>query len=279
MDAEQAAANRLVSEAVERGVNYFDVAPSYGNAEEKLGPALEPYRNGVFLACKTGQRSRDGAAQELKNSLETLRTDHFDLYQLHAITDTAKDVDAVFAKGGAMETLIEAKQSGLVRHLGFSAHSVEAACLAMDRFEFDSILFPVNFATYHAGNFGRQIMEKAQSKGVARLALKAMARQKWPEHCAERENHPKCWYQPLTDPHQAGLALRFTLSQPITAALPPGEEAMFRFALDLAARFTPLSAQESEELKMLASTLDPIFQCTKGAAGEAPGFPTNNGGC
>ena len=219
-DSEQAHANSVVAEAVERGVNYFDVAPSYGDAEAKLGPALEPYRKDVFLACKTGQRTREGAAAELKSSLEVLRTEYFDLYQLHALLEVAKDVDAVFAKGGAMETLIEAKESGQIRHLGFSAHSVEAACAAMDRYPFDSILFPVNFATYHAGNFGPQIMEKAMSKGVARLAIKAMARQKWqlPGQEVEQKKFPKIWYQPLTDSREIDLALRFTLSQPITAA-------------------------------------------------------------
>ena len=260
MNAPQDHANRVVAEFVERGVNYFDVAPSYGDAEEKLGPALQPYRNQVFLACKSGQRTAEGVEVELKKSLATLRTNYFDLYQLHAVTDVAQDIDAVFAKGGAMEYLIAAKKSGMVRHLGFSTHSVEAAFAAMDRFAFDSILFPVNFATYYTGNFGPQIMEKAQSMGVARLAIKALARQKWPEQCPERVNYPNCWYQPLTDPHEIDLALRFTLSQPITAALPPGDETLFRRALDLAPRFTPITPAELQELQSIASALDPVFR-------------------
>jgi aryl-alcohol dehydrogenase-like predicted oxidoreductase len=260
MNAQQEHANRIVAEFVERGVNYFDVAPSYGDAEIKLGPALEPYRKNVFLACKSGHRTAKGVEAELKKSLETLRTNYFDLYQLHAITDVAQDVDAVFAKGGAMEYLIEAKKSGVVRHLGFSAHSVEAAFAAMDRFAFDSILLPVNFATYYEGNFGPQMIAKAQSKGVARLALKALARQKWPEQSLEKKRSPKLWYQPLIDPRQIELALRFTLSQPVTAALPPGEEALFRLALDLAPRFTPVTPAELNELELLASTLDPVFR-------------------
>jgi len=96
MDAEQHHANRVVAEAFEKGVNYFDVSPTYGDAELKLGPALEPYRKKVFLACKTGQRRREGAAKELKESLKRLRTDYLDLYQLHSITDVKNDVDAVF---------------------------------------------------------------------------------------------------------------------------------------------------------------------------------------
>jgi len=146
--------------SVERGVNYFDVAPSYGNAQEKLGPALEPYRKNCFLACKTAKRQRAAAEAEFKRSFELLRTDWFDLYQLHSISDVAKDVDAVFVSGGVMDMLIDAKKSGRVRHLGFSAHSIEAAVAALDRYEFDSVLFPVNFATYYEGNFGPQIMPR-----------------------------------------------------------------------------------------------------------------------
>jgi aryl-alcohol dehydrogenase-like predicted oxidoreductase len=258
-DAGQDHANRVVAEFVERGVNYYDVAPSYGDAEDKLGPAIEPYRKSIFLACKTGKRTRDEASAELERSLKKLRTDHFDLYQLHAVTDVAKDIDAVFAKGGAMEALIEAKKSGRVRHLGFSAHSVEAAVAAMDRFDFDSILFPVNFATYYAGHFGPQIMEKAQSKGLARLALKALAREKWTEGHPDKKLYSKCWYQPLTDRHEAELALRFTLNQPVTAALPPGEESLFRLALDLAANIPPLTEVETQELQALAAGLNPVF--------------------
>lgn len=258
--AEQDHANRVVSEAVERGVNYFDVAPGYLDAEIKLGPALEPYRKNVFLACKTGQREAGAARAELERSLERLRTDYFDLYQLHGIIDVEKDVDKVFAKGGAMEVFIQAKKEGKVRHLGFSAHTEAAALAAFDRFDFDSVLLPINFATMFEGKFGQTVIDRAIEKGASRLALKAMARQHWPENDPQRETYRKCWYQPLTDPKQAELALRYTLSQPITAALPPGEEALFRMALDFATRFRPITPDEEEELKKLASGMNVIFR-------------------
>ncbi len=259
-DAEQQHANRVVAEAFEKGVNYFDVAPTYGNAELKLGPALEPYRKKVFLACKTGQRKREGAAAEFKESLKRLRTDYFDLYQLHAITDVKKDVDTVFAKGGAMEVFIEARKQGQVRYLGFSAHSEEAALAAMERFDFDSILFPINFATYYKGNFGPKVIAAAKSKGMARLALKSLARQRWPQDDPSRKEYPKCWYQPLTEREEARLGLHFTLSQPVTAAIPPGEESLFRLAVDLAMNFRPISIQDLEKVKQMAQSLNPIFQ-------------------
>ena len=259
-DAQQQHANRVVAEAIEKGVNYFDVAPTYGNAELKLGPALEPYRKKIFLACKTTQRKREGAAAELKESLKRLRTDYFDLYQLHAITDVEKDVDTVFAKDGAMEVFIEAKKQGQIRYLGFSAHSEEAALAAMERFDFDSILFPINFATFYKGNFGRKVIAAAKSKGVARLALKSLARQRWPKNDPSRKEYPKCWYQPLTEREEARLGLYFTLSQSVTAAIPPGEESLFRMAVDLAMALKPISKDDLEKVKQMAKSLNPVFQ-------------------
>ncbi len=256
---EQQRADRVVAEAVERGLNYFDVAPTYGDSELKLGPALAPYRNRVFLACKTTERRREGAADELKRSLERLKTDHLDLYQLHGLTDVRKDVDAAFSKGGAMKVFIEAKRGGRVRHLGFSAHSVEAALAAMERYEFDSILYPVNFASDYAKSFSRQVIETARKKSLAVLALKAMARQVWPEHDPRRAVYSKCWYEPLTDPREAELGVRYTLSQPVTAVVPPGEEPLFRLAMDVAMRFQPIRPSEAEELKTLTASLKPIF--------------------
>jgi aryl-alcohol dehydrogenase-like predicted oxidoreductase len=256
----QAEADAAVSEAIDRGVNYFDVAPSYGTdqeTEKRLGPALERYRDQAFLACKTGVRTKAGANAELRRSLQHLRTDHVDLYQLHAIT-TQEDIETAFGPDGAMEAFVAARDAGMVRHLGFSAHSVEAALAAMDRFAFDSALFPINFVTYYEGDFGPQIIAKAMEKDVARLALKAMARTNWQENASRP--YPNCWYEPLTDPHLAELALRFTLSEPITAAIPPGDPRLFRLALDLADNFRPLTEAERVELRGYARTLQPIFK-------------------
>ncbi|MCC6682798.1 MAG: aldo/keto reductase [Phycisphaeraceae bacterium] len=261
MDAEQEHANRVVAEAVERGVNYFDVAPSYGDAELKLGPALKPYRKDCFLACKTTERSAEAAKQEFERSLQRLYTDHFDLYQLHAITDVEKDVDAAFAEDGVMPWLIEQKKAGRVRHLGFSAHSVAAALTALDRYEFDSVLLPVNFAAILKGDFGPQVIEKAISQGASVLALKAMARQRWQsKDDRQRSEYPKCWYQPLSERREAEMGLRFTLNLPVTAALPPGDESLWRLALEIATgNLSPLSEDEREQLVVLSRELEPIF--------------------
>lgn len=264
MNSEPAHAARVVAEAVERGVNYFDVAPSYGDSEAKLGPALEPYRKQCFLACKTAQRLRGPAEEEFRGSLERLRTDYFDLYQLHCLADVAKDVDVAFGPGGAMEVLVAEQRAGRIRHLGITAHTEAAALAAMERFHFASVLFPINFCTYLRQGLGALVIAEATKRGTAVLALKALARQKWPKDDPRRKSFPKCWYQPLTERAEAELALRFTLDLPIVAAVTPGEEAMLRLALDLGGASAPsgpapLTAAELQRLRALADTLAPIF--------------------
>jgi aryl-alcohol dehydrogenase-like predicted oxidoreductase len=259
MNAEQPHANQTVAKVVERGVNYFEVAPTYGDAELRLGPALQPYRKNCFLACKTVCRDGLSASKELKQSLENLRTDYLDLYQLHSLTSVTEDVDAAFAKGGAMETLIAARKSGQVRYLGFSAHSEDAALAAMDRFDFDSVLFPINFAAFLAGNFGPAVIKRAEEKRMTVLAIKAMARQRWAKG-SDRGRFEKCWYEPLSDRAEADLALRFTLSQPIATAVSPGEEELFWLAVDLAGDLRSLTETEMQKLRQLAAQMTtPVF--------------------
>jgi len=258
MGMEQPEADRTVAEAVERGVNYFDVAPSYGDgeAESKLGPALEPHRAKVFLACKCERRDAVGARQQLELSLKRLRTDHFDLYQFHAVS-SMKDVEQILAPGGAGELFLKARQEGKVRYLGFSAHNTEAALSLMDQYHFDSVLFPVNYVNYAQGDFGPKILAHAKEKGIARMALKAMAHTTWAT--GETHTYPKCWYHPIEDHDLARRALRFTLSEDITAAIPPGDARLFRIALDAAPGLTPLTVKERNELLASAAGLTPIF--------------------
>ncbi len=259
VDMAQSDVNHIVAEALDRGVNYFDVAPFYGNgeAEQKMGMALSSHRDGVFLACKTLERSASGARAELEQSLRHLRTSHFDLYQFHALSDT-DEVEEIFAPGGAMETFQQAKKQGKIRYIGFSAHSVEAALAMLDRFPFDSILFPVNFICYARGNFGPQVLAKAKELGVARLAIKAMAHGPWRK--SDKREYPNCWYRPIADKNLARQALRFTLSEGVTAALPPGDERLFRMALDLAANLSPLTEAEREQILAGAKGLRPLMK-------------------
>lgn len=257
MNASPGEASALVTLAIDSGINYFDVAPSYGDAEIKLGPALEPYRKNVFLACKTTERTRDKARAELEQSLQHMRTDHFDLYQLHAVT-TIEDVKTIFGPNGAIEAFKEARKEGKIHNIGFSAHSVEAAMALMDGFDFDTILFPVNFATWHAGNFGPQVLARAKEKNMGILALKAMAKGPWPQG-ADKSKYPKCWYEPLSEKDDALMGLRFTLSHPVTAAIPPGEAELFRMALSFAGRLHPLNESEINAIKEKGLKTKPLF--------------------
>jgi aryl-alcohol dehydrogenase-like predicted oxidoreductase len=251
-------AQRWVRRAYEAGVNYFDVAPSYGDAEERLGPALKPIRQNVFLACKTGERRRAGAAAALDRSLKRLRTDHVDLYQLHAMAKL-DEVETVLSDDGALRAFEDAKKAGKIRFIGFSAHSVEAAMALMERYPFDTILFPINYATWTAGHFGPQVLAKAQENAIGILAIKAMAKGRWPAG-ADRSAYPNCWYQPFSDPDEALLALRFTLSHPVTAAVHPADLKCLRMALSLAPKFTPLKAEEAEALKRQAMKVGLLFK-------------------
>lgn len=256
---EQKDADNYVAEAIDTGINYFDVAPSYGNAEEKLGPALVGKRNGIFLACKTEKRTGGEAEAALNRSLKNLKTDYFDLYQLHAMT-TMEDVNTVFGPGGAMDIIVKAQKEGKIRYIGFSAHSEEAALALMDSFSFTSILFPINWAAMLKNSFGEKVIEKASEKGVARLALKAMARTNWPQALPEEQRkYRKCWYQPIDNEALADLALRYTLSQPVTAAIPPGDIGLLRLALKIAGNYTPISEGEVERLRLYDEELRPIF--------------------
>ncbi|MGC9197618.1 MAG: aldo/keto reductase [Acidobacteriaceae bacterium] len=259
MNAEQAVANNTVAQAHDAGINYVDVAPSYGDAQQRLGPALKPYRDSFFLACKTGKRDKAQAAAALDESLQLLETDHIDLYQHHAVT-TMEDVNRIMAPGGAQEAFEAARKAGKVRYLGFSAHSEEAALAMLDHFDFDTVLFPVNFVLASKHNFGPRVIARVHEKGAGMLAIKAMAKSRWPEGMANAEKpNPKEWYQPCSLPEQAALALRWTLSQRITAAIPPGDERYFPLAMYVAQNFQPISPEEEQSLIASAAEATPIF--------------------
>jgi len=251
-----AVAGRLVAEAIERGINYFDVAPMYGDAQARLGPALQPYRKSAFLACKTLERSKAGARAELEESLRLLRTDHFDLYQFHAVHDL-DEIDQITGPDGALETFVAARQAGLVRFIGCSAHSEEAGIALLERFPLDSVLFPINYVCWHQGQFGQRLLAKALQKGAGVLALKSLARRALAD--GEPRAGPEGWYASVETPAEAALALRFTLSRPVTAAIPPGNPERWRWACDAAEGLKPLSDEEEKDLRQRSAGLPPLF--------------------
>ncbi len=251
-------ASRSVGLAIDTGVNYFDVAPAYGDAEIMLGPALESYRRNVFLSCKTGKRNKAESREELERSLIRMRTDHFDLYQFHNVARIS-EVDSITGTGGALETFLEARKEGKIRFIGFSAHTVEAAMALMDRFDFDTIMFPVNYASWYAGNFGPQVLARAHENKMGIIALKPMVRGPWPKD-ADRSKYPRCWYEPLVEPEEARMGLRFTLSHPVTSAMPPGDTELIKLALSLSGKLDPLDKKEVEEIKIKGLAGNPLFK-------------------
>jgi predicted aldo/keto reductase-like oxidoreductase len=257
MNATPEDASKAVKTSIDAGVNYFDISPSYGDAELKLGPALEPYRKNVFLSCKTDGLTREDSRKELEQSLKNLKTDHFDLYQLHAVTKLA-DVKKILGKGGAIETFLEARKEGKVRFLGFSAHSAEAALALMQGFDFDTIMFHINFKTWYKGNYGPQVLGMAREKNMGIIALKSMANGPWPEH-SDHKGYEKCWYEPLKTEEDIKMGLRFTLFHPVTTLIPPGDEKLFMTALKLAPDLKPLEKNEIEAIKAKARIGEPLF--------------------
>jgi hypothetical protein len=146
----------------------------------------------------------------------------------------------------------------------FSAHGVDAAKLLMDSMSLDSVLFPVNYVNYAEGDFGPQILAEAKKRGLARMALKALAKTTW--KTGEEKTYKNCWYRPIEDPALAERALRFTLSEDVTAAIPPGYEKFLKIAMQIASSFKPLTASERQNLLASARGVTPIFTEAKGAA-------------
>ncbi len=255
---DQAYGNDLVRFSYERGVNYYDVAPNYGISQERLGPALEPFRKDVFLACKSAKRKKDEVLKEFEDSCTKLRTDYFDLYQLHAMI-TKDDVEQAFGPGGAIEALDKLKRDGAVRYLGFSSHSVEAAMACLKYYPFDAILYPISYSLWYKGNFCEQVMNYAIERGASVMTIKSMVRSKLTPEASKM--YRGWWYRPMDDLDEASLAIRFALSLPVTAIVPPGTggDRFFKMGLDLAPGFIPLTDAERDYLKKEASTIDPLF--------------------
>lgn len=230
MDEAQSDADSHVARAIDAGVNYFDVAPTYGDAEERLGPALAPYRKDVLLACKTEERTAAGAREKLEASLKRLKTDHFDVYQLHALATDA-DLDRAFGPGGAMEVVLKAKRDGIIRCVGFSAHNEDVALRALTMYDFDTVLFPLNWALGIVTGWGDRISRAARDKNLGLLGMKSLVRRQWRE--GEPRPYPKSWCQPLWgDEALSVAAMKYAVLKGAHTLVPPGNLEHFLFMLD-----------------------------------------------
>jgi aryl-alcohol dehydrogenase-like predicted oxidoreductase len=207
---------QLAHEAIDAGVNHFDVAPTYGDAQAKMGRVLCDRRNEVFLSCKTTRRDADGARVELEESLRLLQTDRIDLYQFHAL-DSLEDLDTVTAPGGALETFLKARDEGLIRYLGVTGHRIETHMQTVRRMELDTVMAPMNFRTADRMCGPDGLIHLARSRKMGVIAIKATTRGE---------------IAPTAD------AYRFTLSQDVDITMPAGKE--FWKAVEIGKRFEPL---------------------------------------
>lgn len=252
--------DRVMEQVLAHGVNHIDVAPSYFDAEVRLGPWLEKHRAHFFLGCKTQLRGKQEAQAELHRSLERLRVDRFDLFQLHAVTDMA-ELDQCFAPGGSLEAILEARDEGLTRYVGITSHGLLAPAVqieALKRFDFDSLLFPLNFKMWADDDYRRDLstlLEMAAERDVGTMIIKTWIRGPW----GDRLQRYHTWYEPFDDAEMIEKALRFNLSFPISGVISAGDAQLLPMILGAAERYRPMDEVEKAELLATAGDYQPLF--------------------
>jgi predicted aldo/keto reductase-like oxidoreductase len=272
-NGEQQAATTELRRALDLGIDYFDVAPAYGKdgeCEIKTGEALKDVpRDRYFLACKTQKDDAKEGRIELERSLKRLKTDHFDLYQLHCL-QREDEVKQALGPGGVLEMILKAKEEGKVRHIGFSAHTTEAALAALDGFAFDSCMFPINFVEWFKTGFGREVMDRCTAKGVPVISIKPVSRGLWPKGVEKTYNW---WYRPLEDPAEYRLAMDWVLSLPgMVTTLPTSYFDVFARTVEAARAHRPIRPDETGRLEEIANTCVPIFKPGPADAKRAAAF-------
>ncbi|MBN1231107.1 MAG: aldo/keto reductase [Anaerolineales bacterium] len=247
--------------ALDCGVNHIDIAPSYGHAEASVGPALGKLRDKFFLGCKTTERNKDSAARELRESLQRLHTEHFDLYQIHAVT-SMEELDQATRKGGALEAMIAAQLEGVVKNIGITGHGVDSPIVfqeALRRFDFASVLFPINFVQYADPNYRQQatdLLKMCIEKEVGVMVIKSITKGPWGNHTPEHIT----WYEPFTDTEMILKAQNFALSQPgVTGICTSGSPLVFKQQIESANNYSPMTVAEQEELIRQADNYSPLF--------------------
>jgi aryl-alcohol dehydrogenase-like predicted oxidoreductase len=263
--------------ALTAGVNQIDVAPTYGEAELRVGPWLARHRHEIFLGCKTRERKQDGVAKEIRRSLERLRTDHVDLYQLHAVTDL-ETLEETLAPDGALQAILEAKEEGLLRYIGITGHGHQAPAIfaeALRRFPFDTVMFPLNPILYANPSYRRDaqaLLALCRETDVGVQIIKSAARQPWegagvrqrvmrmpaPE---ERKRLPyTTWYEPHDRQEAIDQAVWFVLSQPgVTAIASSGDVRILARILDSVSRLRALRPAEQEAIIAAADPTRTVF--------------------
>jgi predicted aldo/keto reductase-like oxidoreductase len=248
-------ADRSIQEALDGGINHYDVAAGYGDAELRLGPWMPQIRDRVFLATKTGERDRDAAWAQINASLDRLQTDRVDLLQLHAVGDLG-ELDRVTRTGGALEAAVRAQEEGLVAAVGITGHGPAAAAThleALHRYPFASVLTPLNAALGADPAFRvafEDLVAEVQRQDAALMTIKTAARRNWPgvEAGAPVGQQPYAtWYEPLDEPERIRAAVSWVLSHDeVTGLASPGDTRLL--GMVLAAEANRMSKARAEQL-------------------------------
>jgi aryl-alcohol dehydrogenase-like predicted oxidoreductase len=263
----QEEADRALGILLEYGVNHIDTAPSYGDAELRIGPWMAEHRTRFFLATKTGERTRAGAREELERSLERLRVDQVDLLQFHHLVD-AEAWEVAMGPGGALDAAIEAREQGLVRFIGVTGHGTRVAEVhlrSLERFDFDSVLLPYNFTMMQSPDYAvaaENLLARCRAGNVAVQTIKSVARRRWDGDPGPRAT----WYEPLEDPLALERAVRWVLARPGVFLNTPGDLEVLPRVLDAAANLEPPASQEEMEEDVARLEMKPLF--VRGYFGE-----------
>jgi aryl-alcohol dehydrogenase-like predicted oxidoreductase len=253
----------IIERALDLGVNYIDTSSIYGGperwSEQYIGRVMKTRRNETFLATKTKERTRDGSLRMIEQSLKLLNTTHVDLWQLHDV-GLPQDVDAIFAKGGAMEALLEMQEQKVVRYLGVTGHyRPEALIDTINRHPFDTILMSLNAADSHIHSFSDQLLPLAVEKQMGIIGMKVPSRGRllssWTPPPLEQQQHS---WEGSAIATRSGVmtmkdAMRFTLSHPVgTVIVGCDNLAQLEENVQIARDFTPLSQTQMAALNELA---------------------------
>ena len=259
-DVDQSEADQIMELVISHGINHIDVAPSYGRAEVRLGPWLSRERDRFYVGCKTMQRSKEGASMEMLQSLDRLHIDHFDLYQIHAVTNL-EELDAVTCPGGALEAIIEAREAGLTRSIGITGHGVDTPALfleAIRRFDFDTVLFPLNFIQYGDPSFrsdAEELIQQCCEKDVGTMVIKSITKGPW----GKKKKTYNTWYEPFSAVEQIQAAVNFVLSQNVTGLCTVGDTSLLPAVLGACENYQGLNQAEQEKMISLAKDYEPLF--------------------
>ena len=256
----QEEADQVMELVIEAGINHIDVAPSYGQAEMRIGPWMPRERGRFFLGCKTMERTREGAWNEIQGSLKRLQTETFDLYQCHAIT-TMEELDAVTMKGGALEAFEEARREGLTKYIGITGHGADAPKIyleALRRFDFDSVLFPINFvqmANHEYRKYAEELVATCSAKDVGTMIIKSIHKAPW----GDRPHTATTWYEPFDQSDEIQRAVNFALSYDITGLCTAGDTRILPLMIQACENFTRLNKDEIEEMIESGRQYEPLF--------------------